>query len=82
MKSDWINDLSDDEVDEFEKRLKRNKIILDKLSKICYNKLSDINRPNKKDYESPSWAYRQAHDNGAAEAYRYLIDLLTLDQRE
>lgn len=33
------------------------------------------------DYDTPSWAYRQAHANGLQEGLKFVLDLLTVSQR-
>lgn len=80
--TDWIKGLDDKEAEDFLNRLSRSQFMLDKIVKIASDKIKEINRPSKSDYDSPSWLARQAHENGNVEAFNYIIDLCTLDQRE
>lgn len=38
--------------------------------------------PKKVDYDSPSWAYFQAHKNGLEEAYNQILKLLSIQTTE
>lgn len=78
MKTLWTQG----EKENFEKLVKGSSQVLDKLKEICYNKRDELNRTRLKDYDSPNWSLKRAHQDGFVEGLEYLISLLTLDQRE
>ncbi len=49
----------------------------DKLVEILRSKLKDKDVP---EYDSPSWAYKQAHYNGRAEAIKEVLELIETKQ--
>ncbi len=82
--SDWIRNLPESERAEFEKALRNNGFILNRLIDILYERLGSVDRAeiNREQYESPSWAYWQAHQNGRREGLTEVLSLLSfLDQR-
>jgi beta-lactamase class D len=78
MHVDWIKDLKEPEQREhFKKLLYGNEKVLDKLTQILYNYIKE-SETNTNDYDSPSWAYKAAHNNGRIEAFKKVIKLLDL----
>jgi hypothetical protein len=71
-------DLPKDEQDGFKKEVKSAKNVLDKLEQIVNSKIKEIVIAN--DYDSPSWAYKQADRNGYNRALTEIINILHLDQ--
>jgi hypothetical protein len=73
----WVSNLvSKEEQEQFEEKIKSSQIILDRLTEICYNMIKESeNRDN--DYDSPSWAYKQADSNGYRRALENIIKLTT-----
>lgn len=55
--------------------VKESEIILDILAKICYNITSEQEKIAVGDYESPSWAYKQADRNGYLRAYQEITKM-------
>lgn len=78
MKVEWFKGLSADEAEKMKKIVSSNKIMLDKLSEICYNRLQALNSITEEDYDSPSWAHKQAHINGYKHALKDLQELLKI----
>jgi hypothetical protein len=71
-------DLPKDEQDGFKREIKSAKNVLDKLEQIVNSKIKEIVIAN--DYDSPSWAYKQADRNGYNRALTEIINILHLDQ--
>lgn len=81
MKSIWFSHLkTKDEQEEFKKNVLGSKIVLDKLADIVYNKIKSQERSTVADYDSPSWAYRQADKVGYSRALEEIISILTMDE--
>lgn len=78
MKTIWFMDLPKDEQEGFKKEVKSAKGVLDKLEQIVNSKIKEIVIAN--DYDSPSWAYKQADRNGYNRALTEIINILHLDQ--
>lgn len=49
--------------------------ITDIIGRVLKNKITKLNESKETDYDSPSWAHKQAHLNGKAEAYQDVINL-------
>jgi hypothetical protein len=71
-------DLPKDEQEGFKREVKSAKNVLDKLEQIVQNRIKEIVITN--DYDSPSWAYKQADRNGYNRALTEIINILHLDQ--
>ena len=56
----------------------RNSNIPGVLKNILEEKLENT-KMRRHDYRDPSWAYRQAHENGRAEVLEEIIEILTID---
>lgn len=78
MKTIWFMDLPKDEQEGFKKEVKSAKNVLDKLEQIVQKKIKEIVVLD--DYDSPSWAYKQADRNGYNRALTEIINILHLDQ--
>lgn len=76
MKKNWTK--GEEDVEEFKQLLSLSKPVLDKLSKVCYNKLKSYNelKYKKPDYNEPNWPVVQADLNGYARAYNEIIELI------
>jgi hypothetical protein len=80
VKIEWFKDIKDPkERDEFKKIVSGSKIVLDKAIKICYNYINSAEKVKLADFDSPSWAYRQAYLAGRNSAFHDLIEVLTVD---
>ena len=78
MKTIWFMDLPKDEQEGFKREVKSAKSVLDKLEQIVQKKIKEIVVVD--DYDSPSWAYKQADRNGYNRALTEIINILHLDQ--
>lgn len=78
----WFSHLPKAEQEEAKKLVLGSQKVLDFLSKICYNTLKDGEQVRESDYDSPSWAYKQADRNGYLRAYREVQDLLTISDKD
>ena len=78
LKTEWFKDLPPSEQENFKKIVLGSKKVLDKLSQIVYNRSIIGDRVATADYDSPSWSHKQAHLNGKLEAYREIIELITI----
>ena len=67
------------EAENIKKIVLGSKNLLDIVSKLCYNRLNDLNKITSSDYDSPSWAYKQSHINGQKEELERLIKLITIN---
>jgi hypothetical protein len=81
--SDWIKSLPEAERVEFEKSLRHSTTVLTRLQQIVDEKLFAIEREENSTviYDTPSWAYKQAHLNGERSGLTKIKNLLSfLDQ--
>lgn len=77
----WLKHLSDpDHRENLEKTIRNNSVlfkrVLDILAEMEQSILSE--ERTKTQYETPSWAYLQAHKNGSLETLKKLKDLFSL----
>ncbi len=61
--------------EDFVRDLAGNRKILDVMENVLKNKITKIHDTKETDYDSPSWANKQAHQNGKVEAYQDVIKL-------
>ena len=78
--SRWFKNIPPGEVDALKAQLISDKKTLDSLKKILYNIVRSEQDVRFSDYETPSWANKQAHRNGSCEAYHSILRLITLDK--
>lgn len=78
MKTDWFRGDSPEDRKETKELLRVAKPVLDKLNKVCYNRLDACvtSKRAKPDYQSSSWAYIQADQNGYERAMKEIIELI------
>lgn len=76
----WCKHLQGQEAKEFELFVRSSSTVLERLSDIIKD-IEGADAPNKKiDYNNPSWAYRQADNNGFARALKTIKDLIGDDK--
>lgn len=78
MSVEWFSSLPKPEQEQFKKNVLASKKVLDKLSELCYNKITVGESSKLTDYDSPSWSHKQAHINGRNEVLREIIQLISL----
>lgn len=79
MQTVWLADLPPKEAQQFKQTVLGSVKVLDKASQIVYNMIKSQERVSVTDYESPSWAYRQADRNGYIRALEQVIKLLNVN---
>lgn len=79
MKSAWFKDCKNKKEKEAVRQvLQSNRESLDRLKEILEPMLKDTTPAA--DYDSPSWAYKQADRNGFNRAVTTVLDLINLDK--
>ena len=81
----WTKHLkTDEEKEQFRKTILGSKEVLKVLKVLLEEKENSLERSEVKleAYESPSWAYKQAHQNGYRSCLKAMINLINLDQKE
>lgn len=75
----WTSGLSDQQKERFLQALRNDTLVLGRLKEILSEDLLMLHKKESKidSYESPSWAYRQAHINGAKQTTSALLELLS-----
>lgn len=75
---------TEEEKQQYKESLTRVKWVLEDLKALVETNVSSIElqETSPKSYDSPNWAYRQAHANGYKEAMRDFTKLITLDPKE
>ena len=72
----WLSHLkTDQERDSFKNQILANYDVWERLKGILQDK-DEAKEMTYKDYDSPAWAYKQAHANGYREALFEIYDLL------
>ena len=72
----WLSHLKDSQdKDKFIYKLKSSKDIFERLNEIIIEKIETLDKTNKEDYDKASWAFYQAHKNGAKEALNEILML-------
>ena len=80
MHSKWFSHLKTaDEKSKFKENIIGSQKVLDKLRDMCYN---SIKNGKSSDYDNPSWAYKQADQNGYNRALEEIISLLDFSDKE
>jgi hypothetical protein len=66
ISTEWIRGLPKDEQEDFEKSLRHSTVVLSRLVALLDEQLKNLDRIENsvEVYDSPSWAYKQAHING------------------
>ena len=79
MKAAWFKDCkSKKQKESVAQVLQSNRESLDRLKEILEPMLKDTT--SAADYDSPSWAYKQADRNGFNRAVTTVLDLINLDK--
>ena len=74
----WFSDCMEDEkkIEERRKKLLQFSEICGIIEGLIEKKIENLDSVTEKDYDSPSWACKQAHINGEKQAYKDVLDLL------
>ena len=75
----WFYDCGEDpkKIEERRKKLLQFSEICGIIENVIEKKIENLDSVTEKDYESPSWAYKQAHKNGEKQAYKEILDLIS-----
>lgn len=78
----WLAGLPSAEREGFKKEVLSSKKVLDKLKEMLYNIGEGKRESVLHDYDSPSWAFKQAHINGEVAMIKAVIELISITERE
>lgn len=80
----WFSDCQGDEekIEERRKKLLQFSEICGIIRDVMERKLEALESVTEKDYDNPSWAFKQAHINGEQQAYRDILTLLEFPVEE
>lgn len=78
----WFSDCEGNEkkIEERRKKLLQFSEICGIIENVIEKKIENLDSVTEKDYESPSWAYKQAHINGEKQAYKEILDLIAFPE--
>lgn len=78
----WFSDCEGDskKIEERRKKLLQFSEICGIIENVIEKKIENLDSVTEKDYESPSWAYKQAHINGEKQAYKEILDLIAFPE--
>lgn len=82
MLPQWYSNLPKAEQEKFKELVRGSKKVLDRLREICYNTKDGVLATSKTDYDSPSWAYKQADRNGYIRAYEEIAKLCDISDKD
>lgn len=81
MQTVWYQHLRNkEEQEKFKQIVQSSKITLDRLNEIVYTMIKSGESTSEEDYESPSWAYRQADRNGYIRALQTITKLIDIKE--
>lgn len=72
----WFEGVSEDKKKDTEDSIKHSTIVLRQLKKILEKQITSLDRTTLEDYETPSWAYKEADRLGQLRAYRKILALI------
>lgn len=75
FKAIWFQGVAGKEKQDLQQSLMYSPI-RERLLEIVQGFLDEVERPSRKDYDNPSWAYKQAHMNGEILAYQKILEIL------
>jgi hypothetical protein len=81
----WTSNLKDEESKaKFEKKLLGSRAVLNRLKELLKESETDLNNyeTTAKGYDSPSWAFKQADNNGFRRCLKFINKLIDLDQQQ
>jgi hypothetical protein len=85
VKSAWHKHLdTEEEKVRFKNAVEGSKIVLNRLTALLNEMEEDLSRSelSSKNYDTPNWAYKQAHVNGQKAQIRTIKFLINLDPEE
>lgn len=83
MHSTWTKHIKEQEAKKsFIEHIRNSSLVLDRIKVYMKEKLTEHEVPPAADYDSPSWAYKQADRNGYLRAMNDVYNFINLDQRK
>lgn len=78
MNIKWTAGLSEEQANTIKDLVKRNTILIGRFREIVSNKMQSSERKqiSEKEYDNPSWAYKQADSNGYQRALKEILELI------
>jgi hypothetical protein len=76
----WFKDIPDEDKADHEKIIRSALLALDQFDGMLKNEIDMLDRQecDPTTYDTPNWAYRQAHKNGARAAYEKMRKIISL----
>lgn len=81
MKTIWLEGVKGQEREDLKLFITNNKKVLDILVKMMYNMYRESENSSISDYDSSSWAYRQADLNGEKRVLKRLISICDISEQ-
>lgn len=81
MKTIWFEGVKGQEREDLKLFITNNKKVLDILVKMLYNMYREAENSSVSDYDSSSWAYRQADLNGEKRTLKKLISICDISEQ-
>jgi hypothetical protein len=80
MISDWTRHLHSEQKDDFARTIRSSTVALNRLRDLVSEYENELDRIELKldTYDTPSWAYKQAHINGRRQELQRIKSLVTL----
>lgn len=82
LATQWFSHLHPSEQEAFKSQVRNSTNVLDRLLQIVYNKIQSESSSSVIDYDSPSWAYRQADKAGYLRALNELKEIINVSDQE
>lgn len=83
MLAKWYSHLKDKaEQEKFKQMVLGSAKVLDRAHEILYNMVLESGKVSNDDYDSPSWAYKQADRNGYIRGLRDAMKLLEVSDQD
>lgn len=75
LQNKWFLGIPESEKESLSELIRNSTILLGQLTKVIEAEIEQNDSLSAADYDSPSWAYRQADRNGALRVLRNLLKL-------
>lgn len=76
LNSRWFTGVKSEDKTKREETVRNSRFIFDILVQIIEADLKELNADKDADYDNPSWAFKQAHNNGYRKAVTNFLKLL------
>lgn len=82
MQVRWFSHLPTLAQNDFKKQVVGSKKVLDRLKDLCYNMSTVLDKTSEADFESSSWALKEAYRKGKRDQLKDIMDLVTVSDNE